>query len=164
MRCSGYDLRDPRSTGSWTGNRSRAISVSPAQIASTSLGDQIHTVYLRDPDRVRRYATDDVEEVAGLAKILGGAHAFALAQMTPRRYERPRGCRCSYWSHRSSCSSAPISVRGEALPAHQPGDGTPYGGAALHLFATGVARRVVKADVASLYPLVDARIPDRSGA
>src|ERR1035438_8780886 len=41
---------------------------------------------------------------------------------------------------------------GMALPAHQPGDGTPHSGAALHLFATGVARRVVKADVASLYP------------
>jgi DNA polymerase I len=41
---------------------------------------------------------------------------------------------------------------GMALPAHRPGDGTPHSGAALHLFATGVARRVVKADVASLYP------------
>jgi hypothetical protein len=51
----------------------------------------------------------------------------------------------------------PLLVRaylraGMALPAHQPGDGTPHSGAALHLFATGVARRVVKADVASLYP------------
>jgi hypothetical protein len=32
------------------------------------------------------------------------------------------------------------------------GDGTPHSGAALHLFAAGVAHRVVKADVASLYP------------
>jgi DNA polymerase elongation subunit (family B) len=39
-----------------------------------------------------------------------------------------------------------------ALPAYQPGDSTPHSGAALHLFATGVARRIVKADVASLYP------------
>ena len=39
-----------------------------------------------------------------------------------------------------------------ALPAHQAGDGTPHSGAALHLFAAGVAHRVVKADVASLYP------------
>src|SRR6185436_8163796 len=39
-----------------------------------------------------------------------------------------------------------------ALPAHRAGDGTPHSGAALHLFATGVAWRVVKADVASLYP------------
>ena len=43
-------------------------------------GDQIWTVYQRDPDRVRRYATADVEEVAALARMLGGA-AFALAQM-----------------------------------------------------------------------------------
>jgi DNA polymerase elongation subunit (family B) len=39
-----------------------------------------------------------------------------------------------------------------ALPAHQAGDGTQHSGAALHLFAAGVAHRVVKADVASLYP------------
>jgi DNA polymerase elongation subunit (family B) len=41
---------------------------------------------------------------------------------------------------------------GAALPAHEKSDGTPHTGAALHLFATGVAQRVVKADVASLYP------------
>jgi DNA polymerase elongation subunit (family B) len=51
----------------------------------------------------------------------------------------------------------PLLVRaylraGAALPTHAEGDGTPHQGAALHLFATGVARRVVKADVASLYP------------
>jgi len=39
-----------------------------------------------------------------------------------------------------------------ALPAHQASDGTQHSGAALHVFATGVAHRVVKADVASLYP------------
>jgi len=39
-----------------------------------------------------------------------------------------------------------------ALPAHQTGDGTQHSGAALYLFASGVAQRVVKADVASLYP------------
>ena len=40
----------------------------------------------------------------------------------------------------------------DQLPTHEDGDGTPHSGAALHLFATGVAHRVVKADVASLYP------------
>jgi DNA polymerase, archaea type len=113
-------------------------------------GDQIHTVYLRDPERVRRYATADVEEVAGLARMLGGA-AFALAQMTPRRYERLADAGAA------TGVIDPLLVRaylraGMALPAHQPGDGTPHSGAALHVFATGVARRVVKADVASLYP------------
>ena len=51
----------------------------------------------------------------------------------------------------------PLLVRaylreGKALPKHAESDGTPHSGAALHLFATGVAHRVVKVDVASLYP------------
>jgi DNA polymerase elongation subunit (family B) len=113
-------------------------------------GDQIYRTYRRDPARVRRYATADVEEVAGLARMLGGA-AFALAQMTPRRYERLADAGAA------TGVIDPLLVRaylraGMALPAHQAGDGTPHSGAALHLFATGVARRVVKADVASLYP------------
>src|SRR5262249_30322880 len=43
-------------------------------------GSQVYPTYRRDPERVRRYATDDVEEVAHLSRMLGGA-AFALAQM-----------------------------------------------------------------------------------
>jgi DNA polymerase elongation subunit (family B) len=113
-------------------------------------GDQVYSVYRRDPARVRRYAAGDVEEVAHLARMLGGA-AFALAQMAPRRYERLADAGAA------TGVIDPLLVRaylraGMALPAHQPGDGTPHTGAALHLFATGVARRVVKADVASLYP------------
>ena len=113
-------------------------------------GDQIYTVYQRDPARVRRYAGADVEEVAGLARMLGGA-AFVLAQMAPRRYERLADAGAA------TGVIDPLLVRaylrsGMALPAHQPGDGTSHSGAALHLFATGVAQRVVKADVASLYP------------
>lgn len=113
-------------------------------------GDLIYHVYRRDPDRVRRYATDDVDEVAALARILGGA-AFALAQMAPRRYERLADAGAA------TGVIDPLLVRayvraGVALPAHEPSDGTPHSGAALHLFASGVAHRVVKADVASLYP------------
>ncbi|HWC99555.1 MAG TPA: ribonuclease H-like domain-containing protein [Candidatus Sulfopaludibacter sp.] len=113
-------------------------------------GSQIYTVYQTDPARVRRYAASDVEEVAGVARMLGGA-AFALAQMTPRRYERLADAGAA------TGVIDPLLVRaylraGAALPAHQHGDGTPHSGAALHLFATGVAHRVVKADVASLYP------------
>jgi DNA polymerase elongation subunit (family B) len=113
-------------------------------------GSQIYTVYRRDPERVRRYATADVEEVAALARMLGGA-AFALAQMTPRRYERLADAGAA------TGVIDPLLVRaylraGMALPAHQAGDGTPHSGAALHVFAAGVAHRVVKADVASLYP------------
>src|SRR5262249_34107623 len=50
-------------------------------------GSRVYETFGRDPDRVRRYAEGDVEEVSGLARLLGGA-AFALARMAPRRYER----------------------------------------------------------------------------
>ena len=113
-------------------------------------GDRIHAEYRRDPDRVRRYAAADVEEVAALARILGGA-AFALSRMTPRRYERVADAGAA------TGIIDPLLVRaylraGQALPAHHDGDRETHTGAALHLFATGVAHRVVKADVASLYP------------
>ncbi|HLY18319.1 MAG TPA: ribonuclease H-like domain-containing protein, partial [Bryobacteraceae bacterium] len=113
-------------------------------------GSQVYTVYRRDPERVRRYATADVSEVAGVARMLGGA-AFALAQMAPRRYERLADAGAA------TGVIDPLLVRaylraGMALPAHQAGDGTAHSGAALHLFAAGVAHRIVKADVASLYP------------
>jgi DNA polymerase elongation subunit (family B) len=113
-------------------------------------GERIYEVYRDDPERVRRYAAADVEEVAALARILGGA-TFALARMAPRRYERLADAGAA------TGVIDPLLVRaylraGRALPAHQPGPDTPHTGAALHLFATGVAHRIVKADVASLYP------------
>ena len=113
-------------------------------------GDQIFNVFRTDPARVRRYAAADVEEAAAIARILGGA-AFALAKMAPRRYERLADAGAA------TGIIDPLIVRAyvranAALPAHRPGDGTEHTGAALHLFATGVAQRVVKADVASLYP------------
>jgi DNA polymerase I len=113
-------------------------------------GDQIYTTYRTDPARVRRYATADVDEVSELSRMLGGA-SFALARMAPRRYERLADAGAA------TGVIDPLLVRaylraGMALPAHEAGDGTVHSGAALHLFATGVATRVVKADVASLYP------------
>jgi DNA polymerase, archaea type len=113
-------------------------------------GADIHAVYRRDPERVRRYARQDVGEVAALARLLGGA-AFALARMAPRRYERLAD------AGPATGVLDPMLVRaylraGRALPAPARGDGTQHTGAALHLFAAGVAARVVKADVASLYP------------
>ncbi len=113
-------------------------------------GEHIHAVYRRDPDRVRRYAMADVDEVEGLARLTSGA-AFALARMVPRRYERLAD------AGPATGVIDPLLVRaylraGAAIPTHQRGDGTEHNGASLHLFAAGVARRIVKADVASLYP------------
>jgi DNA polymerase elongation subunit (family B) len=113
-------------------------------------GAEIYDTYKSDPARVRRYAIADVEEVAHLSRLLGGA-AFALARMTPRRYERLADAGAA------TGVIDPLLVRaylrsGMALPAHEDTDRTTHTGAALYLFATGVAHRVVKADVASLYP------------
>lgn len=113
-------------------------------------GDQIFNVYQRDPTRVRRYAAADVEEVSHIARILGGA-AFALAKMAPRRYERLADAGAATGIIDPMLIRAYVRA-GAALPAHEPGDGTVHTGAALHLFATGAAHRIVKADVASLYP------------
>ena len=116
-------------------------------------GATIYETYRSDPDLVRRYALDDVQEVDGLSRRLLGA-SFALAGMAPRRYERL-----------ASAGPAmgilePLLVRaylhaGSALPQQDIGRESTHGaheGGAVHLFAAGVAEHVVKADVASLYP------------
>ncbi|HEX2870672.1 MAG TPA: DNA polymerase domain-containing protein [Polyangiaceae bacterium] len=113
-------------------------------------GARVYQTFLSDPERVRRYAADDVHEAAGVARLLGGA-AFTLSQMAPRRYERLADAGAA------TGVLDPLMVRAylrakAALPAHEGGDGTLHQGAALYLFASGVATRIVKADVASLYP------------
>jgi DNA polymerase, archaea type len=113
-------------------------------------GAQVYSTWQADPERVRHYALDDVNEANGVARLLGGA-AFALARMAPRRYERLAD------AGPATGVLDPLLVRaylraGVAIPPRTTSDGTQHSGAALYLFAAGVARRVVKADVSSLYP------------
>lgn len=116
-------------------------------------GATIFETYQKNPDLVRRYALDDVQEVDGLSRRLLGA-SFAMAGMAPRRYERL-----------ASAGPAmgilePMLVRaylreGVALPQPETDSDIAHGaheGGAVYLFDTGVAEHVVKADVASLYP------------
>ncbi len=115
-------------------------------------GAAIFDTYRNEPESVKHYALDDVQEVDGLSRRLQGA-PFALASMAPRRYERL-----------ASAGPAmgilePILVRAylhasAALPRQvgKNNDGELHEGGAAHLLATGVAQQVVKADVASLYP------------
>ncbi|HEU5349847.1 MAG TPA: 3'-5' exonuclease [Ktedonobacterales bacterium] len=113
-------------------------------------GAQVYTTWLADPERVRRYALDDVAEADGVARLLGGA-AFALARMAPRRYERLAD------AGPATGVLDPLLVRAylradAAIPLRAASDGTQHSGAALYLFAAGIAQHVVKADVSSLYP------------
>jgi DNA polymerase elongation subunit (family B) len=118
-------------------------------------GAAVFATYQEQPEQVRRYALDDVQEVDGLSQRLMGA-PFALAGMAPRRYERVAA------AGPAMGILEPLLVRaylraGAALPlpdeqaAH--GEGRHAGGAS-YLFATGVAQQVVKCDIASMYPSI----------
>jgi DNA polymerase elongation subunit (family B) len=116
-------------------------------------GAEVYPTYRRDPETVRRYALDDVAEVAALSQRLLAA-PFALAGMAPRRYERVA------WAGPAMGILEPMLLRaylraGAAPPLPPQARGAREGGhtgGALFLFAGGVARGVVKADIASLYP------------
>ncbi|MFL5629148.1 MAG: DNA polymerase domain-containing protein [Ktedonobacteraceae bacterium] len=116
-------------------------------------GATIYETYRHDPELVRRYALDDVQEVDGLSKRLLGA-SFALAGMAPRRYERLASAGPAMGILEPMLVRAYLRA-GAALPRQETGRDSTHGaheGGAVHLFATGVAEHVVKADVASLYP------------
>lgn len=115
-------------------------------------GPKIFETYRQDPTLVRRYALNDVEEVDGLSCRLLGA-PFALAGMAPRRYERLASAGPAMGVLEPMLVRAYLRA-GTALPcpALQPSALGMHEGGAVHLFATGVAAHVVKADVASLYP------------
>jgi DNA polymerase elongation subunit (family B) len=115
-------------------------------------GAEAYAIYQRDPERVRRYALDDAAEVAALSPRLLRA-PFALAGMAPRRYERLASAGPATGVLEPILVRAYVRARA-ALPPPQASTAElpPHAGGALYLFATGVAERVVKADIASLYP------------
>jgi DNA polymerase elongation subunit (family B) len=116
-------------------------------------GEAIFETYRSNPELVRHYALDDVEEVDGLSRRLLGA-PFALASMAPRRYERLASAGPAMGILEPMLVRAYLRA-GVALPHHEASDAMQDGlheGGAVHLFAEGVAEHVVKADVASLYP------------
>jgi DNA polymerase, archaea type len=116
-------------------------------------GAMVYATYQTQPELVRRYALDDVTEVDALSQRLHAA-PFALAGMAPRRFERVA------WAGPAMGILEPMLLRAyyhaNAAPPLPPAARNEYGGehagGALFLFASGVARHVVKADIASLYP------------
>jgi DNA polymerase elongation subunit (family B) len=116
-------------------------------------GETIFRTYQTQPELVRRYALDDVREVDALSQRLHAA-PFALAAMAPRRFERVA------WAGPAMGILEPMLLRAyyhaQAAPPLPPAarnaDHGVHTGGAVFLFAAGVARHVVKADIASLYP------------
>lgn len=113
-------------------------------------GSQIAETYRTDPELVRRYALQDVQEVSALARRVLAA-SFALAKLAPRPYHRLP------YAGSATGMLEPMMVRaylqaGHALPAEAPRRTGRHSGGAVHLYAEGVLPRVVKADIASMYP------------
>jgi DNA polymerase, archaea type len=114
-------------------------------------GVEIYKTYSSNPERVRRYALDDVREVDAISKRLH-APAFALTRMAPRRFERVASAGTATGILEPMLVRAYVQA-GAALPcSSDPEFLEPHAGGGLHLFGTGVIKHVVKADVASLYP------------
>ncbi|KQR15477.1 DNA polymerase [Deinococcus sp. Leaf326] len=113
-------------------------------------GAQIAETYRTHPATVRKYALQDVEEVEALARRVL-APSFALAKMAPRPYHRLP------YAGTATGMLEPMMVRaylqaGRALPGTPERAEEPHQGGAVHLYAEGVLSRVVKADIASMYP------------
>ncbi len=115
-------------------------------------GSTIFETYQKEPERVRHYALDDVQEVDGLSRRLLGA-SFALASIAPRRYERLASAGPAMGILEPMLVRAYLRA-GMALPQRRTGEDAhgAHEGGAVYLFATGIAEHIVKADVASLYP------------
>jgi DNA polymerase, archaea type len=116
-------------------------------------GKDVFKTYQTQPERVRAYALDDVREVDAISQRLHPS-VFALSQMAPRRYERIA------YAGSAMGILEPLLLRaywqaGRAWPrSQQPNHDSPHAGGALTLFASGVAKQIVKADIASLYPSI----------
>lgn len=114
-------------------------------------GDEIWPTFQRDPERVREYCFDDVDEVDRISSVLL-ASSFALASMVPRPYERIAT------SGTGQGLIEPLLVRayleaGHSLPRGHSQIGA-FEGGRTGIFTTGIVPHVVKADVASLYPSI----------
>ncbi len=111
--------------------------------------DKIAAEYKTNPDRVRKYALQDVRETRSLAEIVSPPE-FYLTQMVPDTYQ-----------HAASTGNGEkintILIReylrnGRAIPKQNPPKSLP--GGYTEVRATGVIETIVKCDVESLYPSI----------
>jgi DNA polymerase I len=115
-------------------------------------GVEIWPTFRTDPDRVRRYAAGDVEEVDGLSRRLLPT-AFGLARMLPRPYERiaTDSGATSLWE--------PLLVRaylheGRAIAAPTPRLQRPAIEPRSELLLTGVVAAAVQGQIRPLLPRI----------
>jgi DNA polymerase, archaea type len=112
-------------------------------------GDTIADLWRQDPDRLARYALDDVRDVDVLARVTLPTE-FYQSQILPLSLESAAvvgtGTKINDLMVRS------YVTQGQALPRRQPS--RPYPGGHAELLRTGLFGPVVKCDVESLYPSI----------
>ena len=112
-------------------------------------GGDIARTWREDPERLARYAMDDVQETEELARRLSGS-TFYLTQIVPMPYGQ--ASRVGPAAKIESLFIREYLRRKEALPHSE--WGTQTAGGYTDVFFTGVAGPIVYADVESLYPSI----------
>ena len=112
-------------------------------------GNQITALWEEDPERLRRYALDDVRETRRLAAHLSGS-AFYLTQMLPMPYGQ--AARTGPASKIESLFIREYLRERRAFPRSTWGSQSV--GGYTDIFLTGAVGPVVYADVESLYPSI----------
>ena len=112
-------------------------------------GNEISPMWRSDPDRVLRYALDDVIETGHLARLLSGS-TFYLTQMVPAPYGQI--ARTGPASKIEALFVREYLRKKESIPTSTWGSQTM--GGYTDVFFTGVAGPIVYADVESLYPSI----------
>jgi len=112
-------------------------------------GDKLPQVWKEAPNRVRRYALDDVREVAALSDMLM-RDKFILVQMLPMSFEKVAT------AGTASCLNS-LMVRAYLSQSHSLPQSKPkvkFKGGETQLIAEGVVQNVLHADVSSMYPSI----------
>lgn len=112
-------------------------------------GADIARTFETDPDRVLRYAKDDILETRAVSELLSQSY-FAQAQLLPFSYQSI--CVRGNAAKIDSLLLREYLRRGHSIP--QPDAARAFAGGYTDIFFTGVARNVHHCDVRSLYPSI----------
>jgi DNA polymerase elongation subunit (family B) len=106
-------------------------------------------LYKTDPERVRTYALQDVRETRRLAEVVAPTE-FYQTQMIPDTFQS-----VAVTGSGEKINSIFVRAylqRGQSVARQQAS--VPYGGGYTEMRVAGIVRRIVKADVESLYPSI----------
>ncbi|MFC1461516.1 DNA polymerase domain-containing protein, partial [Verrucomicrobiota bacterium] len=112
-------------------------------------GSEISSTFERDPERVLRYALDDIRETRALSSLLSRS-AFVQAQMLPFSYQTV--CVRGSAAKIDALMVREYLRRGQAIPS--PDRPREFEGGYTDIFMQGVIRNVHHCDCRALYPSI----------